>query len=99
MISNKLLDNYFQPKNTKIVNKLINVLSVRHYKKMPELLFDFIDKDSKLSIRTLCEKFLPSHSSMHPIDIVISRFFPENIMTDDKEIDQHAFLYEANTNS
>lgn len=95
----KLLDNYFQPKNTKIVNKLINVLSVKHYKKMPDLLFDFIDKDSKLSIRTLCEKFLPSYSSMHPIDIVISKFFPENIMTDDKEIDQHAFLYEANTNS
>lgn len=89
-----LLNEYFEPTDKKLTDKLVDVLSVKHYRKMPDLLFDFIDKDSRLSVKTLGKKFLPKSTTKHPIDIVIGKFFPENIMTDDKEIDEYGYFYE-----
>lgn len=83
----EIIESYLTNNNKKLTAKIVKILSVNHYKYMPELLLEFIGETSNMGLVDMCDKFLPD-DNMHPIDLVIAKFYPDNIYNPDKHSPQ-----------
>lgn len=75
----EILETYLTGNNKKIAKQLVELLNVKHYRLVPELAIEFINPENNISVQRLWNKISPIVNNSHPIDLVIKKFFPENI--------------------
>lgn len=85
---------YLTGGNKKLTSELSDILELGHYRHMPEMMFKFTGSESnELHLFDLWDMVIPENNG-HPIDLVIKKFYPENVMDESKTIDQFGKIYE-----
>jgi len=89
-----IVEAYLTGNNKKLASKLANeILSVEHYRYMPEMMFEFSKDDTEIELTDLWPQVLPE-DNRHPIDLVIEKYFPENIASNETIPDTVGFIFE-----
>lgn len=76
-----IVETYLTGNNKKLANKLYKILKYDNYKYLPDIIKNFNVETTTETFATLI-KHTDGRGGFHPIDLVIEKFFPENIHKD-----------------
>ena len=89
-----IIETYLTGNNKKLASRLVDdILSVEHYRKMPEMMFEFSKDDCEIELVDFWPQVVPENNK-HPIDIIIEKYFPDNIASSEKIPDLVGFAFE-----
>lgn len=90
----EIVEAYLIGNNKKLTSRLVNdILSAEHYRRMPEMMFEFSKDDCEMELVDFWPQVVPEDNK-HPIDIIIEKYFPDNIASSEKIPDLTGYAFE-----